>query len=63
MRAERPIGPSHPLDELVELTAGGDVSAEQPSNIQRLYDAALERAAVDGSPASERYLSVLLAAS
>lgn len=62
MTAEQPSGPCHPLGEAVEQTAGED-AAEQPASIQRLYDTALERAAVDGSPASPRYLSVLLAAS
>jgi hypothetical protein len=62
MSAERPSGPCH-LDEPVRQAAGEDVAAEQPGSIQRLYDTALERTAVDGSPASQRYLSVLLAAS
>ncbi|HLM05839.1 MAG TPA: hypothetical protein VK402_11700 [Blastococcus sp.] len=62
MTAEQPGDPAHALGETIVTTAGEDV-AEPPASIQRLYDTALERAAVDGSPASQRYLSVLLAAS
>jgi hypothetical protein len=63
MTAERPGRPCHALGEPVEQTAGANDAAEQPASIQRLYDTALERAAVEGSPASQRYLSVLLPAS
>ena len=63
MTADRPGGPSVVEGEPVEQTAGDDMTAEQPATIQRLYDTAMERAAVHGSPASKRYLSVLLAAS
>ncbi len=62
MTAERPGGPPVPQAEPVEQTASDGTAAARPAAIQRLYDTALERAAVDGSPASQRYLSVLLAA-
>jgi hypothetical protein len=62
MTSERPGDPRY-VGGQVGQTAGEDVAAERPGNIQRLYDTALERAAVDGSPASQRYLSVLLTVS
>jgi hypothetical protein len=62
MSADRPGGPSVVQGEAVEQIAGEDMTAEQPAAIQRLYDTAMERAAVHGSPTSQRYLSVLLAA-
>ena len=63
MSTERPGGPSVAHGEPAEQTTGDDMAAEQPLTIQRMYDTAMDRVALDGSPASPRYLSVLLAAS
>ena len=62
MTAELPSGACD-LGEPHAQTTGENVTAQQPDSVQRLYDTALERAMVNGSPASQRYLSVLLAAS
>jgi hypothetical protein len=62
MTAERPSG-ARDLGEPLAQTTGENVTAQQPDSVRRLYDTALERATVNGSPASQRYLSVLLAAS
>ena len=62
MTAKRPCG-AYDLGEPLAQTTGENVTAKQPGSIQRLYDTALERATVNGSPTSQRYLSVLLAAS
>ena len=62
MTSARPGDPSD-LGAPEEQTPDGRGTADRVGSIQRLYDMALERTAVDRSPASQRYLSVLLAAS